>query len=259
MQSQNDYLREWIHHRDRYLLEVVKLESPPPHSNCSSCSSNFAPYRCVDCWGDLILCSDCCKLTHQQHPFHRIKRWNGSFFESDDLISLGIVLHMGHGGSQCPSYGIPVTSEMPEAQWEDIEDAMMDDDVGEEEGHSVENSFSTIGSHPGVGTGNGQRLWGPFVPETTRMVIVTSNGVYRHQIGWCHCPGGPDNHIQLLQLRLLSASINRPSTAFTFELLDHFHIDAMECKTAALNFFANLRRTTNGAFPASVPVSPLFD
>jgi hypothetical protein len=148
---------------------------------------------------------------------------------------------------------------MPEAQWEDIEDAMMDDDVGEEEGHSVENSFSTIGSYPGVGTGNGQRLWGPFVPETTRMVIVTSNGVYRRRIRWCRCPGGPDNHIQLLQLRLFSASINRPSTAFTFELLDHFHIDAMECKTAALNFFAKLRRTTNGAFPASVPVSPLSD
>ena len=133
---------------------------------------------------------------------------------------------------------------MPETQWEDIKDIIMD---GEEGGHS------------GIGVWNRQGLWGPFVPETTQMVIVTSNGVFHCQIRWCHCPGGPDDHIQLLQLHLFPASINRPSTTFTFKLLDHFHIDAMECKTATMNFFAELRRTTNGAFPASVPVSLLSD
>ena len=43
--------------------------------------------------------------------------------------------------------------------------------------------------------------------------------------------------------------------AFTFEVLDHFHIDAMECKTAALNFYNKLRRLTNNVFPTTAPVS----
>ena len=48
-------------------------------------------------------------------------------------------------------------------------------------------------------------------------------------------------HIQLLHFHLFSASIKRHSTAFTFDVLDHFHIDAMECKTATLNFYNKLR------------------
>src|SRR5882724_11043610 len=37
-------------------------------------------------------------------------------------------------------------------------------------------------------------------------------------------------------------------------VLDHFYMDAMECKTAGLSFFQKLRRFTNNAAPASVPV-----
>src|SRR5882724_12812609 len=53
---------------------------------------------------------------------------------------------------------------------------------------------------------------------------------------------------------LFSASVIRPKTAFTFDVLDHFYIDAMECKTAGWSFFQNLSRFTNNAAPASVPV-----
>jgi hypothetical protein len=37
-------------------------------------------------------------------------------------------------------------------------------------------------------------------------------------------------------LRLFPASHLRPETAFTFDVLEHFHIDAMECKTATASF-----------------------
>jgi len=45
-----------------------------------------------------------------------------------------------------------------------------------------------------------------------------------------------------------------PKTVFTFDVLDHFYMDAMECKAVGLSFFQKLRRSTNNAAPASVPV-----
>ncbi|KAG1843030.1 hypothetical protein F4604DRAFT_1517518, partial [Suillus subluteus] len=53
---------------------------------------------------------------------------------------------------------------------------------------------------------------------------------------------------------MFPASTSRPRTAFTFDVLDHFLIDALECKTSAMSFFQKLRRLTNNAFPDSVPV-----
>ena len=97
--------------------------------------------------------------------------------------------------------------------------------------------------------------------ETTHsstLVIVHSSGVFKHKIWWCQCPGlDCDWHIQLLKAGLFPASIMRPSTAFTFEVLDHFLIDALECKTSAMSFFQKIRRLTDNAFPDSIPVSDI--
>ncbi|KAG2108609.1 uncharacterized protein F5147DRAFT_799314, partial [Suillus discolor] len=62
-----------------------------------------------------------------------------------------------------------------------------------------------------------------------------------------------EHHLQLLQAGLFPASTTRPRTAFTFEVLDHFLIDALECKTSAMSFFEKIRRLTNNAFPDTVP------
>jgi hypothetical protein len=58
-----------------------------------------------------------------------------------------------------------------------------------------------------------------------------------------------------LRLRLYPSTIKYPATAFTFSVLDNFHIDAVECKTSAYNFFNKIRRVTNNEFPDTVPVS----
>jgi hypothetical protein len=59
-------------------------------------------------------------------------------------------------------------------------------------------------------------------------------------------------------MKLYPASLTRPETAFTFGLLDYFHIDYLECKTSAMNFYSKLRRLTNSRFPHEVPVSFLL-
>ncbi|KAG1841841.1 hypothetical protein F4604DRAFT_1597863, partial [Suillus subluteus] len=90
--------------------------------------------------------------------------------------------------------------------------------------------------------------------DTTPITIVHSSGVFMHNIAWCHCQGSnPQQHLQLLRAGLFPASSTRPKTAFTFEVLDHFLIDALECKTSARSFFEKLTRLTNNAFPDTVP------
>ncbi|KAG1800552.1 hypothetical protein EV424DRAFT_1332065, partial [Suillus variegatus] len=90
--------------------------------------------------------------------------------------------------------------------------------------------------------------------DTSPVTIVHSSGVFIHNVAWCHCQGSvPIQHLQLLRAGLFSASSPRPKTAFTFEVLDHFLIDSLECKTSARSFFEKLTRLTNNAFPDTVP------
>jgi len=102
---------------------------------------------------------------------------------------------------------------------------------------------------------SGQLSTGVVQSEDDVLVFVDRNGVHEHNTRWCACRNSPDEHIQLLQVGLYPASITKPRTAFTFQLLEYFHIDAMECRTAASNFFSKLRRLTNDTFPDNVQVS----
>ncbi|KAG2050555.1 hypothetical protein BDR06DRAFT_983961 [Suillus hirtellus] len=88
---------------------------------------------------------------------------------------------------------------------------------------------------------------------TTSLTIIHSTGVFTHNILWCHCPASPKQYLQLLKAGLFPASISQPQTAFTFNVLDNFLIDALKCKTSASSFFQKLRHLTNNAFPDSVP------
>ncbi|KAI6010976.1 hypothetical protein F5J12DRAFT_904997 [Pisolithus orientalis] len=87
------------------------------------------------------------------------------------------------------------------------------------------------------------------------MTIVHTEGIFTHEISWCNCPGSDsiDWHLDLLRERLFPASITKPKTAFTFDVLNHFLIDALECKTSAMSFYQKLKRFTNNAFPDCIP------
>lgn len=240
LQTQNDFLREWKEEAcTLHLMELMDLEAPPVDGSCMECRDPSAAYRCLDCiYGQQLLCASCCLTQHHHQPFHRIQRWTGHFFDRDDLGNLGVVIHLGHGGQPCPndpaSINFEKGTEVPD-DWQPYED-----DVEEEEGDDDEPLLgidaSSLSCHTGI-------------------VIVDSSGIWKRQVKRCLCPNAPAAHIQLLRMRLFPASIKRPSTAFTFSVLDQFHIEALECKTAAGNFYSKLRRMTNSAFPSSVPVS----
>ena len=101
---------------------------------------------------------------------------------------------------------------------------------------------------------DGEQIFGQEVKENV-IVMVHTMGVFQHLVCWCSCPGHAERHIQLLRLRLFPTSMKRPSTVFSFNVLDYFYIDAMECKTPGQSFFQKLHCLTNNAFPHMVPVS----
>ena len=58
----------------------------------------------------------------------------------------------------------------------------------------------------------------------------------------------------LLRVKLFLASFKTLQTIFTFEVLDHFRIDTLECTMAAMDFMSKIQWITNEAFPSHVLV-----
>ncbi len=211
------------------------LEAPPEDQRCWNCCQPEAVYRCLDCTiGQRLLCGTCCHLVHQKLPFHKIKVWTGTFFAKADLGDLGLTINLGHDGDICPVH-IPVDPGM------EMREQKEDESVWVDEEYNVDKDAD----------------W-QFGPNSTGfqeyVLFVDSSGVYKREVKWCLCPTAAPLHLQLLQMQFYPASLSRPSTAFTFSVLDQFYIEAMEYKTTALKFYTKLRRFTNNSFPDSVPV-----
>ena len=184
-------------------------------------------FRCKDCFGQDLLCHSCCLEVHSSLPFHSIEKWSGEFFKKTSLHAEGFILHLGHGGLCCPENVTSPTTG------------------GETAGDEEQDEANEV-------------LLEAWEPRDTRtLVIICVSGVYQLIVSWCCCPGAPDHGTQLFRHHLFPASTSRPSTAFTFAILDYFHVDAVECKTSASNFSNKLRQLTDFASPQSVPVSEI--
>ena len=203
---------------------LLDLEGQSGGGLCGQCKASCGHFRCSDCIGDLQLCHHCFMAHHKSLPFHRIQKWNGTHFAQTTLHDQGYVLHLGHHGEICPEAEDP---------WLDVEGSMPPTDISD--------IFQD--------DGNGR------IFEDSTINIVHTTGVFSHKVRWCRCPNASEKTVQLFQMRLFPASHIRPESAFTFDVLDHFYIDAMECKTAAASFMKKLCRLTNNAFPHKVSVS----
>jgi CxC2 like cysteine cluster associated with KDZ transposases len=86
------------------------------------------------------------------------------------------------------------------------------------------------------------------------ITIVDRSGVHEIGVGWCCCANAPEHDMQLMAAGLFPATFRNPKTAFTFRVLEEFHLDNLECKTTPSQFISRLRRLTNDEFPNAVPV-----
>lgn len=123
------------------------------------------------------------------------------------------------------------------------------EDVVEDEGEPIE-EVEDLGGADSDDEENDPTTYPRF------LTVVSVTGFFRHKVAWCHCPKAPKAAIQLFREQLFPATQQRPQTAFTFDVLDHFWVDMMECKTSNHGFIRKLARITNRAFPQNVPVSP---
>lgn len=211
-------LRAWLKVEELYLHEITKLEGRGVVTSCQECGVAEGIIRCRDCFAEPMYCHRCCLGTHERHPFHRILRWSGGFFSETSLHDEGCVLYLGHNGGPCPvehredkANGIHGKTSDYEDSWEDVDPQETEDRRG------------SAGS------------------PTQTLTAVDCNGVHKIRISWCSCPESLKKDMQLLHVHLFPATIVRPSTVFTFRVLEYFHIDAVECKTVAMNFFSKLR------------------
>ncbi|KAI5987303.1 hypothetical protein EDD15DRAFT_2389608 [Pisolithus albus] len=177
------------------------MEAPPSPRNCARCGKDGV-YRCTDCMHQLLLCTDCCRLVHNVHPFHRIQQWTGEFFQE-------AALHM-------VSRPLPMNDE----QWEDIDE---------------------IPLHLRLPSGS------------KYLTVIDVTGVHFVLVEQCQCEGADSYHLQLFRAKLCASTFEKPSTVFTFAVLDDFLRDNLECGTSGMNYYSKLRRLTSNVFPHLVP------
>ena len=163
------------------------------------------------------------KLTISSHS----NMENGHYFAKSDLVERRLVLNIGHHCDHCSS-----TPPHLQSRQGVIPDPI--DDITEDS-----NTFSGM----------------PTTHTKSTLTIVTSTGICKRSIWWWTCSTTSDKYIQLIRARLFPASFKNPQTVFTFEVLDHFRLDALECKTAAMNFMSKICQMTDEAFPLRVLVS----
>ncbi|KAG0698586.1 hypothetical protein DFH29DRAFT_983831 [Suillus ampliporus] len=164
--------------------------------------------RCLSCSGEHAWCPSCAVKAHQWNPFHNLQLWNGKFYESTTLQDQGYVMYLGHGGHRCPC----LSQQSTPSPWSDL--GAMEDVFADGEGEKIYETQSGV----------------------SNLVVVHSTGIYSHHVSWCQ-----DRHLHLLKAKLFPASITRPHSAFTFDVLDNFLIDALECKLRAMSFYQKLR------------------
>jgi hypothetical protein len=86
------------------------------------------------------------------------------------------------------------------------------------------------------------------------ITIVDRSGIHELGVRWCCCPNAPERDMQLMAAGLFPATFRNPKTAFSFRVLEEFHLDNLECKTTPSQFISRLRRLTSDEFPNTVPV-----
>lgn len=188
-------------------------------------------------------------------------------------------IHLGHGGNTCPSFpqdiiaehGTKQTTEQcgsdPEACAEDDigPQGPVHDDADDEWEPKDAREFCSKEQAEHKGAADieyGRGL--PKLPGRDSVVIVDKSGIYRMRIRLCQCPNAAAPDLQYIAMGLFPASTGNPEqpqakikTTCTFQVLDDFRIQNLECKTAMKGYWQKLVRITAPNFPASVPVSQL--
>lgn len=72
-------------------------------------------------------------------------------------------------------------------------------------------------------------------------VVVHTNDINSVNIYFCSCSGsGSHSRIQLLRASWLPSSVDIPRSAFTFDVMDSFHLLTLQGKTSAYDYYLSI-------------------
>ncbi|KAG8214419.1 hypothetical protein J3R82DRAFT_9432, partial [Butyriboletus roseoflavus] len=77
------------------------------------------------------------------------------------------------------------------------------------------------------------------------LTVVDVMGVHFLIVKYYTCDDAEMDYMQLLHLKLFLATLERPSTAFMFSVLNNFIQDNLECGTLGMNYYSKLHRVTS--------------
>ncbi|KAF8949803.1 hypothetical protein BDZ97DRAFT_1609005, partial [Flammula alnicola] len=245
--TSHEYMRQWLPLRWQFLDIILEREAPPSNILCTKCKTRNFKIRCADCLGNPVLCVQCCRNSHEDHPFHRIEIWSGTHFSPGWLWKTGVAIHLGHGGNRCPSNQNmdqeveSLMSTFP-STFNDTGAQDMDEDDSDVEEPDGEYGWAGSGQQPH------RDLHGAPI-----VVVVHTNGVHHLPISLCSCPSAPDLITQYLQMGFYPSTYKQIETVFTFQVLDDYRLENLECQTSCHHYYSKLRWMTNSIFPTSVP------
>ncbi|KAI6101900.1 hypothetical protein F5141DRAFT_1190114 [Pisolithus sp. B1] len=126
----------------------------------------------------------------------------------------GLQLHLGHDGAPCPSASTNVQATLSrhsqlagldEEEWEDID----------------------------------------YIPLHLHLPVGSKYLTVIDMTGPCQCMHAESYHKQLLHAKLYPSTFEKPSTVFTFLVLDDFLRDNVECGTSGMNYYSKLHQVTS--------------
>lgn len=244
-------MRDWLTDRPLFLQKLLEAEAPRSDGKCSKCKRANGSWRCKDCYGNPTYCQPCLQDQHILDPFHRVEVWSGTHFQRTALHKADICLQLGHQGDLCPYYSRSIDEPNPfhpphyDDQRGDADD-VVDDTPAEEATREAESAgleFDDLDTPKGVD-----------VDGSPWITIIHTTGVHFLKAKFCQCPNSAPRRVQMLEASLYPATKRRPRTVFTFQVLDDFYLENLECKTPARNFYSKIRRLTSNVFPHVVPV-----
>lgn len=98
----------------------------------------------------------------------------------------------------------------------------------------------------------------PRPAKNDSFLIIDDHGIHEVGLDFCHCEKSKDHVTQLLRYGLYPATVNAPSTAATFRVLERFHILSFESKCSAQEFYRSLAQETDNTGLTVVRVCPVF-
>ena len=96
-------MQEFERHFSRIQASILASQYDSRVQDICKCENGPAVYQCTKCFQSEPSCSTCMLQSHCPLPFHRIERWNGSYFDKTTLDTLGHTLFLGHSGLRCPN------------------------------------------------------------------------------------------------------------------------------------------------------------